>query len=1043
MNHFFLASAIAIGATASASAQEYNLRAPHTLEGHQILKHELHVTKSQSALHRAPQQAASVTDSIQFTSFGMSFYDGGAFSYEGGKFSKYKTSIVWYEDGTVRIDNLFNLQLHNNCGDEELSLWGTYDEATRLISIPTPEDNMTLCAKLYGQLNGYLLAGQADQNINFYPADCLELQVSEDGLSVQTLQNALILEEYDGSLSTHTCFKYIKMYQPCEGKKLVVFSEDQIEFDKPLYPSTTQSKNLYIANVGKTTLDYNLAIESEGEKQFTVKPTSGSLRSMIMKEIKLTYAPQQTGSHNAMLNISADDQSFQYLVSGQCIEYPDYSAIVDDGDIEIHTCAEYPFELEYTFLDLSAHSTVGYNVGDSWLEAIVEVPAGQLGTLTWTGYTYNDYFFGTKATVTVDDKKVLFESYMGEETIDDHCTFAEGRHTVRFNYNVSYPQFVVDKSGLYIFSLAFTLEEQKSDNAWLPFGNTLPFGNYVENQTEATLNVRLLNKGSNPLKFLGAEDAPHFHVGTNDQQIATLDTLLVPVTFDIPEPGNYEGNVKIHTTGGDFTVYCSALVRAIPDYTKIVAPDTDPSVPITWDYSTTYPFVIDELTMEAVNSNARELDTIANVSWMEASFTIPTGKVGIVSWDASLDIEDIQLDGYYHDYGMVYIVHPSRQFGIIQIGKGDLSSEGCYNIWESDVATAQYYTSGENSIRWLVSHYGDSYYEGQDEFRVSNFRIALDDFPEYAFESSVEEIDFGQLLLGKTNSVSIQLTNMGGQVLTIDSIECDEPAYVKAIPTYGASFKVSLDLTFLFEGLWPGINEGEIIIYTSAGELVLPYRANVIDPEGYLLAEDFEGEIKWYRTDADGDGKGWNSLYNIYSTMSLGHCHSGEDGLGSSSYYYYMEEVDPDDWCYSPMVKIPAEGEYELNWWMGIDDTDAECYQHNYSVYVGEEMNRETLQLMYTEQIDGTGWKEHTLNLSQWAGKEVCVSFRHFNSKDLGIMKLDDVYIRPAQESGISQINPDRSALRIYNLQGQRQQHLGSGINVVCYPTGSKKMIQR
>lgn len=1042
MNRLIFTFIIVLGAIASLQAQTYNLHSVRTLEGHQLLEHQLQNTqvKTSAIAHRAPQQTLAVTDSLTFTSFGMSFFEGSTFVIDGGEFTKYKTTIVWYEDGTVRIDNLFNLHGHSNCRDEELSLWGTYSASDGLITIDTPEDPMTLVARLYGQVDGYLLAGEVGENYNFYPTESLQLRVSEDRLMVETLQHALILEEYSGTLATHTCYQYVKMYRACEGSKLVVFSPDPIEFATPLYPGSSHSKNIYLANVGSDKLDYALDVQAEGDNPFSMSLNSGSLRSMIMKQIRLTYAPQQIGQHQGQLSVSGGSTELTIPVVGQCIDYPDYSALVTDGDIEIHTCVEYPFALGYDGLDPVAYSTVGYNVGDSWLDAIVEVPAGQVGTLSWTGYTYNDYFMGSKGTVTVDGKEELFASYMDHQSIDGHCTLGEGRHTVRFNYNVSYPEFVINKSGLYLYSLGFTLEQQLPDAAWLPLGDQLPFGNYVVGQEPATRYVLLHNKGANPLQMLSADDAPHFHVTPAEVSAATLDTLRVAVVFDMPEAGTYDGTVTLHTTAGDFAVHCSALVRVVPDYSLIVAPDTDPTVPITWDYSTTYPFVIDTETLEAVNSNARELDSIANVAWMEASFTIPQGKVGVVSWDASLDIEDLHPDGSYHDYGMVFINHPSRQFGIIQIGHGDLSSKGCYSAWDSSEATAEYYTSGENYVRWSLSHFGDSYYEGRDEFRVRNFRIALEDFPEHAFQASTEYIDFGELLLGRTTSTTLQLTNMGGQVLTIDSVECDEPASLKFLPYWGAAYKVSFDLTFEFEGLWPGENEGSIIIYTNAGNLVLNYEAYVIDPKGYLMAEDFEGEMGWFRTDADGDGKGWNTLYNIYSTMSKGHCHSGEDGLGSSGYYYYLGDIDPDDWCYSPMVDIPAEGEYELSWWIGADDDDAN-YAHNYTVYVGEEMDRQTLTPMFTDQIQSPGWHHHSLNLKEWAGKRVCISFRHHDSKGLGIMKLDDVYIRPAQESAISLPRTDRILPRIYNLQGQPQSHLGSGINILCHPTEGRKVV--
>jgi len=1044
MNRFYLLLSF-FGLAFPTIGQSYDLLTPRTKEGHQILKHSIQASEVSisKSLHRAPEQAASVVDSVQYTAFGQSFYDGSAFSFDGGKFSKYKTTLVWYEDGSVRIDNLFNLRTHNNCQDQELSLWGTYDAAEGLISIATPLDEMTPVALIYGELDGFLMAGEVKEDYNFYPSDALELRVSDDRHSIETLQNALILEEYDGTLSTHTCYKYVKLFTACEGQKLATFSNESINFGTPLYPGTSLSKSIYIANVGTDALDYVLDVESADEASpFSVKPTSGTLRSMIMKEVKVTYSPQQVGSHSAQLCITSEGGDSQLPIFGTCVDYPDYASLVEEGEISFSTSVDYPFELGWEGLDLVAYSTIGYNAGDSWLDAIVEVPEGKIGTLRWAGHSYSDYNWGSRGSVMADDEKLLFKSYMGDEDFSGHCMFSSGQHKVRFNFNVSHPEFVTDDDGMTLYSLGFTLMDLVDDAAILPEGDCLKFGNFIENQPDATLRAKLLNTGKNDLKCLSADDAPYFHVVVNDEAASTLDTLHVSVIYDVTDPGTYAGDIVLHTTAGDYKFACSAMVRATPDYTPLIAADSDPTVEVHWDYSTTDPFLMDMETVEAVNSNAREIDSIASVSWMQASFVIPEGKVGVVSWDASLDIEDVQPDGSYHDLGMVFISHPCRQYGIFQVGKGDLSSYGCYNCWDMEDATAEYYTSGENSIRWSVSHYGDSYYEGTDEFRVSNLRIQLEDFPEYAYSTSVEEIDFGQLLLGKTNSVTVKLTNLGGQVLTIDKIECDEPAFISAVPTYGAAFKVSFDLNFQFEGLWPGENEGAITIYTNAGEVVLLYHAFVIDPEGYLLAEDFEDEMRWFRSDADGDGKGWNSLYNIYSTMSMGHCHSGEDGLGSSGYYYYLGDIDPDDWCYSPMVQIPAEGEYELSWWMGVDDTDTETYAHNYSVYVGEVMDRQILTHMYSEQIESTGWQQRAISLKDWAGKEVCVSFRHHNSYGMGIMKLDDVYIRPVTESGISQIGNDASNIRIYNLQGQRQQHLGKGINIICNPGEGNKIIQ-
>lgn len=1027
-------------AMTAASAQT-ELRAPMTIEHHKRLGHQTpDGAKPRFKKPPLPRHEAEPTEQLEYYAYQMSFYDGINFIYDGGTFSTYKTTVCFYDDGTVAIDNLFNLKAHNNDGDKEQTLYGTYDSHTGVITISTPADNMPLVAYLWNYYNGYLASGFATENYEFDAQEVFELKVSADKKTIETVHNALILEEYNDELNTHTCIKYVKLFQPCEGQRLVTFFDDDIRFRKTLFPGTTTSRDVFIANVGTDDMDFLVGIDDE--TPFGVNPENGTVQSMDTRKLSLDYSPVETGDHSARMTIITENDNKQVSLSGCCIDYPDFSRLVKEGEISFRTGIDYPFALNNS-LPRAAQSTVKNEKGESWLDATIEVPEGKIGVLKWEGKTYSDFFWGSYATITADGSKELFHSGMGPETLDGQCMFLEGTHTVRFLYGVYYPPYITEKDYMSLTSFSFTTMDIDDDKCVVPQGNHLHFGSYTADRATNTLQVKLLNLGKNALKCVSAEDAPCFHVVVTDEAAATLDTLHVSVAFQADKAGTYGGTIRLNTTAGHFDICCDALVRDVPDYTRILAKDTDPTVTVNWDYSTENPFVIDETTLEAVNCTARELDSIPSHSWFSATFTIPEGKMGKVSWDGTLDIDGVHDDGVYYDYAQIFIAHPDRQYGITVIGNMGVDSESCFKRDDDPAWSARYFNAGENYIQWSVSHNGDSFYKGQDEMRIGNFRIELEDYPDHACRPSVEVIDFGEMLLGKRNSCTIQLTNLGGKMLQINRIVCDKPVTAMGIPTWGAAIMTSFDLTFEFNGEEAGEHEGTITIYTNAGEVVLLFTAQVVDPKGYVLAEDFEDEMKWFRTDADGDGKGWNSLYNIYSTMSYGHCHSGEDGLGSSGYYYYMGDVDPDDWTYSPMVDIPADGEYELAWWIGVDDTDVDNYAHNYSVYAGEEMDRRTLTQIYTEQIPSTGWHYRSASLKEWAGKTICVSFRHHDSKGLGIMKLDDVYIRPTSAAGITHTTVNAPADGVYSLSGVKTKGLTHGVNIIKRTDASGNMVIR
>lgn len=1041
----------------SPDGNDINIKSPVTLEllekvnGKMATNHEAAVSipnlqSNRQAVtapqtYKAPNPRALVdglpADTLTFTSFQQSFYNGYSFNYESGDIKSYQTQVVFHQDNTVTFISLLDLNNHATsyaCGDVEAEINGMYNPETHMITINTPAQGTPGCGLIYNYYPGVIRGGEASENGGFSAADKLEFTVAEDFSSIETVQNIVILYEYYGSYYAHTAIKFIKMFQPAEGQKLISFTGEDVPFNESTFPTLDLTKKIVIANIGNQAAEYVTDCASEGDA-FSLSPATGQIEPMELGFFELTFCPQAQGQYEGVATVAFENQEFLYTTKGTCEGFPDYSPIVTEGEFTFKTGKEFPFGIQIS-PEVAAYSSNWKAYGDSWLQATVQVPAGKIATVSWTGHSYSTYYFASKTTILDEKGNAAWTDDISEngEYIDGSYKFAEGEHSLTFNFNISYATYVQDEDQLVINSLKVTYQDVVDDLGVQTEGDNLKFGNFIEGTNSATLSAVIRNEGSNPLKVTGKTEGQYFKVYNNDEAVQTLEYLKTPVEFIGSEAGEYAEDIVLNTTAGDFTFHCTALVRAIPDFSKILSPDCDPAVTVTWSYSTTDPFVIDPATNEAVNCTAKELDEVASTSWFQANLEVPSGKRAIVTWDATLDMDTIHADtGTYSDYATVSVQHPSGSFMIIRIGTQSLCSDTVYATFDPNTTAIADYMSGTNAITWSMYHGGDSFYSGEDEFRISNLKITLEDFPAYRCELSDEVIDFGQMLQGRTISKTVTLTNTGSEKLGIDSIAFDGPVSIDYIPSWTIGYKSNYALTFKFDGAEPGEYEGAITLYTTAGDVIILYTATVESTEQYLLAEDFEnGADNWYTYDADGDGKNWDTLWSLFGGYPQGHCHSGENGIGSTAYYYYSPDLDPDNWAISNYFEIPAEGEYELSWWVGVEDSEYEYCNHTYQVRVGEDMtDRLGMDVVFEETLDQTGWQERKVNLKEYAGKTVSLAFRHYNSKGMYLLKIDDVFVSPVADPVSIQSVQMQNAAEVYGINGMRQQGLTNGLNIV------------
>ena len=155
-----------------------------------------------------------------------------------------------------------------------------------------------------------------------------------------------------------------------------------------------------------------------------------------------------------------------------------------------------------------------------------------------------------------------------------------------------------------------------------------------------------------------------------------------------------------------------------------------------------------------------------------------------------------------------------------------------------------------------------------------------------------------------------------------------------------------------------------------------------------LLEESFAAGIPtgWSNVDADGDGYSWEFTDQLED-------HSGNAGvIYSASYINNIGALTPDNSLITPSITIP-NSHYSLSWF--VCPQDASYPDDKYSVYVGTNDNGtfNSIKCIYTETSLPSTWTIRTVDLSEFAGKTVCISFRHYDCTDAYYLKLDDVKV--------------------------------------------------
>lgn len=463
------------------------------------------------------------------------------------------------------------------------------------------------------------------------------------------------------------------------------------------------------------------------------------------------------------------------------------------------------------------------------------------------------------------------------------------------------------------------------------------------------------------------DDATNRYVlwSSSDESVATVKDGVVTAV------GNGTATITATTIDGGFTDTCEVTVTGVPVY--ILQEDFEDALEgwtILDEDGDSYGWMFKSEYSSQGSSHEGE-DMFVSQSYLNESHTAldpdnwlisPEFTISEDSKSAQLSFMAASWDGSYPDTLAVYI------------GEGDAEPETfTTKLFEevlSDTAETISIDISEyagKTVRVAFRHYNsyDCFMLGLDMIQV---------------RSVVPETPVTGITIDPTTA-----TVEWGETLTINATIDPADATNKAIEWTTSDPHVAT----VVDGVVTPVSDGTATITATTvdGGFTATCEVTVIDSPTYFIYEDFEDELEgWTLLDEDGDGFGW--MQAIDTEISS---YEGTGVMVSLSYDNQSgAALTPDNWMISPM--FTADEETVLSWYeMG---QDANYATERYSVYVLPADYTDLSQAI--EVYNGVStdeWLNKTVDLSEYAGQDLRVAFRHHNISNMFMLNIDLVTV--------------------------------------------------
>lgn len=202
------------------------------------------------------------------------------------------------------------------------------------------------------------------------------------------------------------------------------------------------------------------------------------------------------------------------------------------------------------------------------------------------------------------------------------------------------------------------------------------------------------------------------------------------------------------------------------------------------------------------------------------------------------------------------------------------------------------------------------------------------------------------------------------------------------------------------------------------------------DPNGYNFDDaSLQG---WTTIDADGDGHNWSPRYDNLNYPG----HNGSTGYVISKSWHEEMALTPDNYLVTPEKKQYKQ----VKFWACVGDEDYPTEHFGVAVSTASGTNPAdftTIQEWTTTAKQGS-WREYTADLSAYAGHEIWVAIRHFNSTDQSWLMVDDITLlqqTSVDENGTAPMqiypNPAKETLHIEGLEANTEVQIYSSLGAL------------
>ncbi len=153
-------------------------------------------------------------------------------------------------------------------------------------------------------------------------------------------------------------------------------------------------------------------------------------------------------------------------------------------------------------------------------------------------------------------------------------------------------------------------------------------------------------------------------------------------------------------------------------------------------------------------------------------------------------------------------------------------------------------------------------------------------------------------------------------------------------------------------------------------------------------APDFTTTLGCWSNRSDSTESGW---FLSTETFEEGHVVGQVLSISAQSIWGFMMDIPHDNWLTSPLITMPAEGNYEVAWKVKPYDTSIP-YDH-YGVYL---IQGTTTTLLFEETLNSsmTDFVQRTASIPASVDGQFQVAFRHFNSEGGYVIILDSIQFR-------------------------------------------------